>query len=371
MNGLAPLFVIYGGLWETRLAVLAAPAVTRRWPRWGRVLFATVLIASITALQVQMAGAGYPFLTYLAAVVVCAVLFDEATSLYATILSGACLDFFFLEPRYSFWIESSSSAFAFAFFVLLCLFVGFLIELLHLAVRRLHDANEALRAANRELTASDQEKDLLLREAAHRTKNDLLTLIAIIRLEQRRHQDERISRTLDRLAQRTQVYVKLQERLSRAEQESVVNAGAYLKDLCEELASALSGASAAALRICAEDHILPAQQAVALGLITNELVTNAFKHAFADDHSGTVEVVFRATSEGFVLCVEDNGRGLREPEPRGAGLGGHGQGLVKGMVSQLQGEIELKPRADGRGTIARVEFPCPNRVSTERAAALS
>jgi two-component sensor histidine kinase len=313
----------------------------------------------------------FPSLFYIGAVVLCAVLFDEGTSLYATILSALALNFFFLEPTYSFWIESSSSVFASIFFVLISLFLGFLIELLHLAVHRLHDANEALRAANRELTASDREKDLLLREAAHRTKNDLLTLIAIIRLEQRRQEDERVSKTLERLAQRTQVYVKLQERLSRAEQESVVNVGAYLTDLCEELGIALSGASAAALKICAEEHTLPAAQAVALGLITNELVTNAFKHAFPDDQSGTVEVMFRATNEGFMLCVEDNGRGLRENERRGVGLGGHGQGLVKGMVSQLQGEIELKPRAEGQGTIARVKFPCPNRAAAARAAALN
>jgi two-component sensor histidine kinase len=367
---LAPIRYLRG-LTENRLAVLAAPAVTRRWPLWGRYLSATVLVAVITAFQAGMPDPEFPSLFYVGAIVICAVLFDELTSLYATILSALCLDFFFLEPRYSFWIASSSSALALVFFVVISLFLGFLIELLHLAVHRLHDANEALRAANRELTASDREKDLLLREAAHRTKNDLLTLVAMMRLEQRRHQDDGICQTLERLAQRTQVFVKLQERLSRVEQESVVNVGAYLKDLCEELASALSGASAVALKIGAEDHTLPASQAVALGLITNELVTNAYKHAFPDGQVGTVDVLFRATADGFVLCVEDNGRGLGETERAGVGFGGHGQGLVRGMVSQLQGEIELTPRREGRGTIARVKFPCPARALAEPAAALS
>ena len=341
------------------MAVLAAPAVTRRWPSWAKYVFATTLAGAVAALQASWPGmAEFPYLFPYGVVIVCAVLFDQRTSLLATILSGASLAFFVLEPRYSFTIASTRSAFALAFFVAISLFVGFLIELLHLAIFRLHEANEALRRANRELTASDREKDLLLREAAHRTKNDLLTLIAIIRLEQRRQKDQRVKETLDRLAQRTQVYVKLQERLSRSEHESVVDVGAYLKDLCEQLASTVSEARPVKLNIAAENHTLPASQALALGLITNELVTNALKHAFRDDQAGSVHVVFHAVDGEFVLTVEDDGKGLADKEQLSrSSSGGDGQRLVRGMVSQLQGAVMLQSKPNAPGTIAKITFP--------------
>ena len=340
------------------MAVLAAPAFTRRWPPWGRFLTATLLVGLILVFQAGWPGtAGYPFLFYLGAVVICAVLFDQATSVFATFLSAVCLAYVSLEPRYSFAIEDSRSAFALAYFVLVCLFIGFLIELLHLAVYRLHDANEALRRANRELTASDQEKDLLLREAAHRTKNDLLTLVAMIRLEQRRQRDECTRQTLQKLAQRVQVFVKLQDRLSRAKLESVVDAGAYVKDLCDALAVAVSGARSVTLNVRAESHTLPASHAVALGLITNELVTNALKHALSDDQPGTVDVKFKARGGECLLCVEDDGRGLPEPVQDSNNGTGHGRGLLRSMVQQLDGSFELNRRSDGPGTIARVSFP--------------
>jgi two-component sensor histidine kinase len=301
--------------------------------------------------------AEFPYLLPYGVVIICAVLFDQRTSLLATILSAATLAFFVLEPRYSFAIESTRSAFSLAFFIVLSLFVGFLIELLHLAIFRLHETNDALRRVNRELTASDREKDLLLREAAHRTKNDLLTLIAIIRLEQRRQKDQRVKETLERLAQRTQVYVKLQERLSRSEHESVVDVGAYLKDLCDQLASAVSEARPIELNVAAENHTLPASQALAIGLITNELVTNALKHAFGDDEAGRVHVVFQAVDGEFVLTVEDDGKGLPAKEKPARNSGGDGQRLVQGMVSQLQGAMLLQSRAGAPGTFAKVTFP--------------
>jgi two-component sensor histidine kinase len=86
-------------------------------------------------------------------------------------------------------------------------------------------------------------------------------------------------------------------------------AGPYLEKLCDHLGDALRDVRPVVVQVVAQDMLLPTQQAIALGLIVNEPVTNALKHAFPADRSGTVRVVLEGSSR-LVLAVEDNGAGL-------------------------------------------------------------
>ena len=93
-----------------------------------------------------------------------------------------------------------------------------------------------------------------------------------------------------------------------------------------------------------------------VGLIANELVTNALKHASPDNCAGSVTVIFKSLDGECILCVEDDGIGLpRDAEVRK----GLGQKLIRSLVAQLQGSFEICPRTDGRGTIAKIRFPAP------------
>jgi two-component sensor histidine kinase len=109
------------------------------------------------------------------------------------------------------------------------------------------------------------------------------------------------------------------------------------------------------LRVQVEDLNLDIDRALACGLIVNELVTNAFKHAFPDEVQGEILISTRLTEEGgCVLAVSDNGRGLNgefdieESESLGFTL-------VKTLVQQLHGRL----RINGQGGAAafRVDFP--------------
>ena len=348
------------------MRLLATPSVTRSWPAWARYGSAVLIVGlNATVQSVWHGTTGYPMLFYLGCVILCAVFFDQATSLIATVLSAAALAYISLEPRYSFAIESTQSIFALILFVALSLIAGFFIELLHIAVSRLHQTNQALRKLNLELASAEREKDLLLRESAHRAKNDFATLIALIRLEERKILDETARERLAKLADRAHVYARLQDRLSRAKQEQVVNTGEYVKDLCKDMSSMLAGVRPISVHVRAEDHFLPASQAVAVGLITNELVTNAVKHAFADDCAGTIDVTFVARGDEFLLCVEDDGRGFRGDGTQEGPPRGDGQSLVRAMAGQLNGYYELGPRKDRNGTVARVRFPLAQSMPAE------
>jgi two-component sensor histidine kinase len=97
------------------------------------------------------------------------------------------------------------------------------------------------------------------------------------------------------------------------------------------------------------DIRLPYQQALALSLITLELVTNAVKYAYGPEEAGKVEVDIRAQPEGGVcLTVSDRGRGLPADWAAGARESGLGMKLINAMLSQIKGEMRVETGAGAR-----------------------
>jgi len=97
---------------------------------------------------------------------------------------------------------------------------------------------------------------------------------------------------------------------------------------------------------------LPLDQAVATGLLVNELLTNAFKHAFAEDQRGTVQLTLALHAGHFTLTVEDDGVGL--PEGAVATARSLGLQLVATLAEQLAATLEQEPAP---GTRIRLIFP--------------
>ena len=109
------------------------------------------------------------------------------------------------------------------------------------------------------------------------------------------------------------------------------------------------------MKLEVESHLVPQERAVPVGLIINELLTNALKYAFPDERTGTVSVRFTREAEGFCLRVTDDGVGMAPDRPAdGSGLG---QRLVRSMVTQLEGSYAIEPDAGTPGTVATVRFP--------------
>jgi two-component system, sensor histidine kinase PdtaS len=118
---------------------------------------------------------------------------------------------------------------------------------------------------------------------------------------------------------------------------------------------ALVGLRPIAVKLEVESHLVPQERAVPVGLIINELLTNALKYAFPDERTGTVSVRFTREAEGFCLRVTDDGVGMAPDRPaNGSGLG---QRLVRSMVTQLEGSYAIEPDAGTPGTVATVRFP--------------
>ncbi|MGY4629870.1 sensor histidine kinase [Bradyrhizobium sp. USDA 4486] len=192
---------------------------------------------------------------------------------------------------------------------------------------------EFQRTELRRVMLADKTKALLLQEMAHRTKNNLAILGGMIRLEAR-HGGPEAAAALEATARRLQVMAEVYDHLSVKQDSRSVNMRYFLNDVVEKVFQSLSPSGPVAFQVVCGDFSLPHNQALAIGIIANELVTNALKYAFPNEAAGHVTIEL-SKADGIELLVSDNGVGLLAPgEP-----GGLGSRIVQLLTEQLEGEI--------------------------------
>ena len=120
----------------------------------------------------------------------------------------------------------------------------------------------------------------------------------------------------------------------------------YLEELSAALAEALFLRGAITLDCVCDHGAIPRDRAVSIGLIVNELVTNAAKHAFVGRESGRIEVRFETAAAGWKLVVRDDGVGM-PAEPGAPKDGGLGQKLIDGFVRQARGKASVETGPEG------------------------
>jgi two-component sensor histidine kinase len=208
-----------------------------------------------------------------------------------------------------------------------------------------------LAAAMRRMSQATQDalaqKDMLLREVHHRVMNSFAMLTSLIALQARDLADPRGRAALEETRNRVAALSLAYRRLHVASAVAAVTMGAYLEGLCDELSkSLLASDDARRIVVSAADITVSTQQAIALGLIVTELVTNALKHAFPDDRAGTVSVSLCSDAAGCTLSVEDDGVGLPAgftPETSN----GLGMRVVLLLTRQFGGTITVSPQPRG------------------------
>ncbi|MCX7512156.1 sensor histidine kinase [Frateuria sp. STR12] len=209
---------------------------------------------------------------------------------------------------------------------------------------------DALRAAVCKLLDAEAETSLLLDELAHRTRNDLMMISSVLGLQAMRQTDPHAREALESAVARVRVIAEAQERLRKSGKHGEVEVAAYLRALGHGLAELLRDVRPIRVRVLATPMQVDAPVAVSIGLIANELVTNAFKYAFPDGQGGTVQITLEAVGEGMALSVEDDGIGV--PPSKKDGLGTR---LVHLLASHLNGTVQSVPRVRGHGV--RVLLP--------------
>ncbi|MHC1743131.1 MAG: transporter substrate-binding domain-containing protein [Syntrophobacteraceae bacterium] len=220
------------------------------------------------------------------------------------------------------------------------------------------DITERKRAEDA-LRDSLAEKTALLKEVHHRVKNNLQIVASLLNLQIHRSASQSVVSILLDTRNRVKSMALLHEKLYGSGNLAHVNVASYMRDLCHQL---LFSFGHTANRVAVEQRVasvgLPLEQAVPCGLIVNELVSNALKHAFPGDRAGRVVVGLDvAEDRRLVLTVQDDGIGLPpdfDPETTST----LGLQIVSRLATQLEGQFEVG-LPDGAGTLFRVPFPRP------------
>ncbi|TGX50403.1 response regulator [Sphingomonas gei] len=218
---------------------------------------------------------------------------------------------------------------------------------------RLRHAKEAVEA---ELRASNARLEALLGEVNHRVSNSLQLVSAFVHMQASVLDDPVAKNALTETQQRIQAIAQVHRRLYTSGDVEFVAMDDYLRALVAELEQTWSTpACPRTLRLTAEPIKLKTDRAVSLGVIVNELVTNACKYAYGPARGGEVRInLSRASNGHFHLSVEDDGIGMpADGRIQGTGLGTK---LVRAMASSLQAKIEFDPAHAGVRTTLSVPY---------------
>jgi PAS domain S-box-containing protein len=190
----------------------------------------------------------------------------------------------------------------------------------------------------------------LLRELQHRAKNSFSMIVSMIRLAAVPDLSKETKAILEELSQRVMSVAALYSLLYSGGSSDEVRLDDYCRKVIDAIGAFAHGTS---LEGDFENLVAPATKAAPLGLILTELVTNAFKNAFPGEMRGRVRASLRATPDGALLEVSDDGVGLPEGFDPEAGTG-TGLILVAGLANQIGGKLGFSSR--GKGASFVVEF---------------
>jgi PAS domain S-box-containing protein len=206
------------------------------------------------------------------------------------------------------------------------------------------------------LKASLLEKEVLLKEIHHRVKNNMQVISSLVALQADQLQDAGMRAILDEMAQRVRSMAMVHEKLYQSHDLAGVEFSDYARSLLNYLwRSHATAASAVRLTLDLEPVSLTVNTAVPCGLILNELVSNALKHAFRGRNGGEVTVSLHSAKGGIRLSIRDDGTGLPAgfdwKQTKSLGLR-----LVQMLAGQLHADVEV---SSDRGTEFTITFGEP------------
>lgn len=211
---------------------------------------------------------------------------------------------------------------------------------------------EAKAKADEEIRLGKERAEALLAEVNHRVANSLALVASLLRLQIANSKSDDVKTELAETQARINAIAGMHRSLYTSEDVSRVEMDRYLGRLTSEIANSLQGADNLVCLTLESDPIsLSADQAVSVGMVVTELVTNAFKYAYPEGSSGEIRVKLKREEDmRALLSVQDDGVGVSsDAAPKGTGLGSR---IVKAMALSLGPGLSY--RDTGHGTCAEV-----------------
>jgi two-component sensor histidine kinase len=322
----------------------------QRWahhvpPLVVEVAVAIAAAASMVTLRIAIAdliGPRAPYALNFLGIVLAAVVAGWRSGLVALLLSQLLAWFAIVQPQWTFAAEGSD--------MIGGLVISTISQALILLIIALYQREVAKGVEERERRV--QLLDHALNEIDHRTRNNYSTVLALIQLQAQRAQDSKVKSALQQVGDRIQAIARASDRLAlRSGNLDQIRLQEHLCELVEQIER---GMARDGIEVECQVDVVTASPdaATSISIIVNELVTNAIKHAFNGEGSGSVWVRGKA-GDKFELIVEDDGRGISSTRKKeGSGLGTK---LVESFVRQLGAHHEVV--STERGTTHRLVIP--------------
>ncbi|GAK55168.1 hypothetical sensory transduction histidine kinase [Candidatus Vecturithrix granuli] len=216
-----------------------------------------------------------------------------------------------------------------------------------------HDITERKRA-EKQIQQLLTEKELLLREVHHRIKNNMSMLISLLDLHTVTLHNQDAKTELHDASNRMRSMVEIYDKLYRSHDYTTINLKHYLTDLLYEITRTYPQMHKVIVEHDIVDLMIDQKYAFPIGIIINELITNALKYAFPERRSGTISIcVHQMSDQSVKLVVADNGVGIPADIDltRTQSFGLH---LISLLVEQYDGQIQLDHE---NGTQFTITFP--------------
>jgi two-component sensor histidine kinase len=242
--------------------------------------------------------------------------------------------------------------------VLLVIIVGLLYNQYRLKQRN----NREISRKNDELQGLLEEKEWLLKEVHHRVKNNLQVVLSLLESQSAFLKDEALLAINDS-QHRVQAMSLIHQKLYQSDNITTIDMDVYIPELVQYLKDSFNLRQAILFRLEVDPVQLDVAQAIPLGLILNEAITNAIKHAFTGRENGMVCISLKQLSDDdFVLDIADNGIGLPEGYEHKR-KGSLGMRLMRGLSGDFNAEYTIESAA---GTHISVAFSRNINAAGER-----
>jgi two-component sensor histidine kinase len=215
--------------------------------------------------------------------------------------------------------------------------------------------------ANRLLEQKQQEKDKLLaekewllKEIHHRVKNNLQIVMSLLNSQTAYIDNEPALTAIHDSQHRVHAMSLIHQKLYNTDNVSTIDMSFYIRELASYLAESFNTSQRIRFGYQIEPIDMDVSQAVPLGLIINEAITNAIKYAFPDDRHGMISIsLARTAPDRCLLTISDNGIGI-PPDHINKKTGSLGMTLMKGLSEDLEGSISIE---NNQGTVIQLSFP--------------
>jgi two-component sensor histidine kinase len=219
--------------------------------------------------------------------------------------------------------------------------------------KKLESQQKEIYEKNKSLQHLLDEKEWLLKEIHHRVKNNLQTVMSLLSSQSAYLQNDAALTAIQDSQHRVHAMSLIHQKLYNSDDVSNIDMPAYIRELIEYMRDCFNTGQ----RIRFEINIVPLEldvsQAVPLGLILNEAITNAIKYAFPNDREGIINILLEhILNNQYLLTISDNGVGMpvHSDEKRAGSLG---LSLIKGLSEDLDGSFTLEHQ---NGTVLKILF---------------